>query len=110
MKLPNAQSAFIDIAKIRDYCLSVTHPEGRHKARVFQSVLGISANDAEFLRQAILQAAIEQDATQTEIDEYGVRFILDFELFANEHRAFVRTGWIIRKNEAFPRLTTCYVL
>lgn len=98
------------MAKIRDYCLNVSHPEGRHKARVFQSVLGLSAKDAEFLRQAILQAAIEQEATQMEMDEYGTRFILDFELFVNEHRAQVRTGWIIRTKETFPRLVTCYVL
>lgn len=35
MKLPNADRAVVGLAKLRDYCLSPTHPRGRHKARVF---------------------------------------------------------------------------
>ena len=35
MKLPNVARASVDIAKLRDYCLNSSHPEGRHKARVF---------------------------------------------------------------------------
>ena len=108
--LPNAQLAFIDIAKISNYCLSLTHPEGRHKARVFQAVLGLDAKDAEFLKQAILSAASGNQATKTDTDQYGTRYILDFELSNNERSAMIRTGWIIRSKEDFPRLTTCYVL
>lgn len=40
MKLPNAENAVIDIAKLRDYSLNPNHPEGKHKARVFQAKLG----------------------------------------------------------------------
>ena len=110
MKLPNAHLAFVDIAKIRDYCLSAGHAEGRHKARVFQSVLGIIAKDAPLLHAAILKAALEQDATQAESDQYGVRYIVDFDLAGRDAISKIRTGWIIRANEDFPRLTTCYVL
>ena len=35
MKLPNADRAFVDIAKLRDYSLNAEHKEGKHKARVF---------------------------------------------------------------------------
>lgn len=35
MKLPNGDRAVVDIVKLTDYCLSTTHPRGRHKARVF---------------------------------------------------------------------------
>jgi hypothetical protein len=48
MKLPNAERAFIDLAKLRDYSLCATHPEGKHKARVFAAALGIAATDAEW--------------------------------------------------------------
>jgi hypothetical protein len=41
MKLPNATHAVVDVAKLRDYCLNPGHARGRHKARVFASVLGI---------------------------------------------------------------------
>ena len=47
MKLPNAENAVVDIAKLRDYCLDPNHPEGKHKARIFMEKLGITKKDAE---------------------------------------------------------------
>jgi hypothetical protein len=35
MKLPAAESAIIDEAKVREYLLSTEHPVGRFKARFF---------------------------------------------------------------------------
>lgn len=32
MPLPNAERATVDMAKLSNYCLSATHPVGRHKA------------------------------------------------------------------------------
>jgi len=80
MRLPNADGAVVEIEKLRDYCLSASHPRGRHKARVFATALGITAENAEELRDAILSAVISEDATSTEGDEYGQRFVLDFTL------------------------------
>jgi|GEM_PF-2721604 len=34
MKLPHGAHAVVDIARLRDYCLSPDHPRGRHKARL----------------------------------------------------------------------------
>ena len=51
MKLPNGKKAVVEIAKLRDYCLSVAHPEGRHKARVFRAVLGIGPADSHMLQE-----------------------------------------------------------
>ena len=56
MKLPNADRAIVEIEKLRDYCLSSSHPRGRHEARVFINALGITADDAQELTQAILYA------------------------------------------------------
>lgn len=110
MKLPNAARAFVDIAKLRDYCLDSSHPEGRHKARVFRSALDLDADDAEFLRQSILDAVTEAEAVAGESDEYGSRYLLDFELIRGNRKARIRAAWIVRRNEDFPRLATCYVL
>jgi len=57
MKLPNPNDAFIDVRKLTDYCLDPDHPRGRHKARMFASVLGITRDDAGHLRDALLLAA-----------------------------------------------------
>ena len=40
--LPNPDRAVVDLAKLRDYCLNPQHEEGKHKARVFASALGLT--------------------------------------------------------------------
>jgi hypothetical protein len=109
MKLANGDRAVVDERKLRDYCLSPVHPRGRHKARVFASVLGIRQEDSALLRDALLQAARDGDATEGRINEYGRRYLLDFEMNGPLGRAEVRSFWIIRAGESFPRLTTCFV-
>jgi hypothetical protein len=64
MRLPNAEKAVVEIAKLQDYCLSTVHPEGRHKARVFYSVLGLGSWGAKELRVALLAAARENEAIE----------------------------------------------
>ena len=112
MRLPNAENAFVDIAKLRDYCLNPEHPEGKHKARVFLAKLGITKDDAEGLRQAILEGVLLADAIEQAPTSYGRRFAVDLLISKGEgivlSQAVVRTAWIIREGEDFPRLTTCY--
>jgi hypothetical protein len=110
VKLPNADRAFVDVAKLREYCLSPTHPIGKHKARVFASVLGLTDTDAEELRVALLEAARTMDALPGEQDEYGQRYTLDLILAGPAGQATVRSTWIVRAGEEFARLTSCYVL
>ncbi len=110
MKLPNADRAFVDIAKLRDYCLSANHPRGRHKARVFVAALGLTEGDAEELQHALLAAAQTEEVVVGEHDSYGQRYVLDFPLSTPAGRALVRSSWIVRQGEDFPRLTSCYVL
>jgi len=110
MKLPGGDRAVVDLAKLRDYCLNPRHPRGRHKARVFASALGITSADAEQLRRALLKAASESEAVLGVGDEYGQRFVLDFEITQPGGRATVRSYWIVLEHEDFPRLTSCYVI
>jgi len=110
MKLPNGDCAVVDIAKLTEYCLSFDHFRGRHKARVFASSLGLTADRAEELRDALLLAAEIEEATSSEQDEYGQRYVVDFTMKGPSSEARVRSSWIIRKDEDFPRLTSCYVL
>lgn len=101
---------FVDLRKLRDYCLSAEHRRGRHKARVFASALGLTSKDAAPLRDALLEAAQTHDAEAMRKDEYGARYVLDFEMAEPSGRAAVRSVWIVRHGEAFPRLVSCYVL
>lgn len=110
MKMPNADRTIVDIEKLRDYCLNLEHPRGRHKARVFAAALGLTAKDAEELRDALLTAARSYDATPGTWDVYGQRYVLDFPLSTPAGRATVRSSWIVRAGQDFPRLTSCFVL
>lgn len=114
MKLPNAEQAVIDIEKLRDYSLNLNHPKGKHKARVFLAALGLKADDAERLREMIMEAILISEARAQESTPYGQRFVVDF--YVTGFDKFVtttitmRSAWIIRNDEDFPRLTSCFIL
>ena len=111
MKLPNGASAVVDIEKLQDYCLSSEHPEGRHKARVFLSALGMTSADAGKLREILLFAvAVNNDVSMTSADKYGCRYSMDVVVTWSSREALVRSAWIIKAGEEFPRLVSCYVL
>ncbi|HRJ75611.1 MAG TPA: hypothetical protein PLX90_06410 [Anaerolineales bacterium] len=110
MKLPNVAHVVVEIEKLRDYCLSTSHPRGKHKAYVFETVLGLTTEHSEELREAILSAIRSEDAIATEKDEYGQRYVVDFTMERQGRKAEIRSTWIVRIGEDYPRLTSCYVL
>lgn len=109
MKLPNPHQAVVEIEKLREYCLSRDHPRGRHKARMFQEKLGMSDEHAERLQSDLLDAAYHE-AHEGISDAYGRRFLIDLEMTGPGGQATVRSAWIVRVNEEFPRFVSCYVL
>lgn len=110
LKLPNGNHADVDISKLRDYCLNPEHEEGKHKARVFVSALGLTAADSEWLRDQLLHAAQNGDCEIGRESSFGKRYILDFFIRRDEKIVLLRSVWMIRTGENFPRLVTCYVL
>ena len=110
MKLPNAERAFVDIAKLRDYSLNAEHKEGKHKARVFAAALGLAVNDAEWLREKLLEVAHTEECRLGRKTELGQRYLIDFELSHDGKSARLRSVWMVRTQEDHPRLLTCYVL
>ena len=86
------------------------HPRGKHKARVFQSLLGINQDDAEILKEKILESVANNDCLVGESDVYGIRYSVDMQIDVMGRNAPVRTTWIIKNKEGFPRLTSCYIL
>ncbi len=110
MPIPHAERAVVDIRKLRDYCLNPMHDEGQHKARLFATALGITADDAEDLRTLLLQAVNITDGQLGRRDVYGQRYTVDFLLEWRDKQAMVRSGWIIEHDSDTPRLTTCYPL
>jgi hypothetical protein len=109
MKLPNGTEAIVEMTKLAGYCLDPTHPYGHHKSRVFRAALGLTLADAAELRAALLKAAKEEEAEAKGADEYGWRFVIDFEMKRDERKAVIRSRWIIRHGEIRPRLVTSFV-
>ena len=109
MKLPSAENAIIDPLKIQRYCLNSDHPVGKHKAKVFKSVLGFTARDSDTLETLIRQALSEQEAQLGVVDIYGQRYIVDFSVTTAQGDAVVRSTWIILAGETTPRLTSAYI-
>jgi hypothetical protein len=111
MRLPNSERALVELAKLADYCLDPSHLRGQHKARVFASRLGLGRNDAGAVRAALLEAANQaENVVRGAIEGFGSRYILDFRLSGPKGSATVRSAWIVRVGEDFPRFTSCYVL
>jgi hypothetical protein len=108
MNLPNADRAVVDPAKIRDYLLSEVHPVGRFKARVF-AALGYAPDQWESFRDDVLAIARTDEVITETKTEHGRKFEVDGILNgASGRSAPVRTVWIIRANEDFPRLVTVF--
>jgi hypothetical protein len=109
MLLPSGERVIVDLRKLRDYCLNPDSTRGSHKARVFAATLGITATDASKLRAKLLEVARTGDAQLGELDLYGQRYTIDFEMETVVGKATVRSGWIVLHGKPAPRLTTCYV-
>lgn len=108
--LPNVENAQVPIEKLRDYSLDANHPVGKHKARVFESALGMTSDDALRLRELILRAILTNRAVEQGTNTHGTRYSVDFQAFGVKGSIKVRTAWIIDCGETIPRLTSCYVM
>ena len=108
MKIPGGEAAIVDRQKLTGYCLNPEHPRGKHKARVF-ATLGFTAENADELRTALLRAAASTDAQPTASDEFGDRYVIEFEIKGPRAKGIITSTWIVRRGESAPRLTSCFV-
>lgn len=109
MRLPNGHRATGILEKLVAYSLNVDDELGRHKARTFESALGVTLDDAPRLAVAIAAAAATAEAIDQGPTPFGHRYRMDFRMTTAIGTAWIRTGWIVRTGEDFPRLTTCYI-
>ena len=108
MIIPNAERAFVDIRKLRDYTLNPTHRVGKHKAHLFAALLDMSVEDTKELREMLLEIVETHEVEIGNRDRHGQRYQIDFTLTWRGRQAIIRSAWIVRPDEDFPRLVTCY--
>lgn len=108
MKLPGAERAIVDPAKVRDYLLVLSHPVGGSKARFF-AALGYTRARWPVLRQALLDIALSDAATEGKATPYGHKFEIEATLQGTGGRSGqIVTVWIVLASEDFPRFVTAF--
>lgn len=107
MLLPNGDEAKLG-DKLERYCLNFNHPKGKDKATLFQKRLGITLENKAILEAALLRAAITTKAILRSDSEFGQQYNIKFHLKTEFGASWIMSCWIIRKGEAFPRLTNAY--
>jgi len=106
--LLHAESAVVDPRKVNDYLLSMTHPEGRSKARFFISH-GFKAAEPGPLITALLRHAREGKVRLSRRNVFGSIHTVRGPLLTPDGRGpMVETVWIIEFGTEFPRLITAY--
>ena len=111
MKLSDiVKQLVVDPRKLTCYALDYDSPYGRHKAVLFEEVLGFTKDNYENLVRQVEMKAPDADAVFHSEDRFGKRYAVDLEIEGNNgHQAIVRTGWLVAdgNNEAY--LVTIYV-
>jgi len=107
--------------KLDGYLLSPTHPDGRHKLRLWQSVFGIGVEDAELLERLIREQLEGAEPVEKEVKnpaEDPSEVIRRWELVIPSFRGPngnvgpVLTAWALDPDvgEASPHLVTAFPL
>jgi hypothetical protein len=109
MKLPNGDKADLG-NKIEQYCLNFNHEKGKYKAILFKAKLGITIDNADYLKNTLKKAAINENVTIFKTNNYGVHYNMKIMIKTDIGESLLLVGWIICKGEKNPQLTNCYPL
>ncbi len=107
MRIPGANHAVIDEAKIRDYLLSPEHTVGSAKAKFFAR-LGFEQQDWPVLRTELARF-VHEDAMLGDRTTFGQKYVVAGTIHGPAGRdAQVVVVWIVLDGEQFPRFVTAY--
>lgn len=107
VRLPFADQAVVEEAKLTGYLLNPIHPQGYAKAEFFR-LLGFERNQPHFLGQALLCAARATDMAEV-LSPYGRKFVGVSALESPSGRDVrITTVWMLRGGEPPPILVTAY--
>jgi hypothetical protein len=110
VKLPNAQLAVVEQAKVCDYLLNPAHRFGASKARFFAR-FGFTVDDWEALAVALREHGAQNEVARFKETGFGPRYEVDGELAAPDgRRPRVRSVWQLDAGQTAPRLVTAHPL
>jgi len=110
MKLPNGTLANIHEAKLFNYLLSPTDPEGAPKAAFFE-MIGYTKENADLLKTQLLEIARSGEVVLEIKSPFGTKYVIDGQIERSGGRGIlIRTVWVINNAESMPQLVTAYPL
>lgn len=110
MKLPNADLAVVDPAKVLNYLLNEAHADNGGKARFFR-LLGYSREAPERLMEALRGVAEHGEVVSSAESAHGQKYVVDGRLSGHTQQSrqwSIRTVWIIDRGKDAPPLVTAY--
>ena len=111
VQLITPESIEIPSARLTEYALNPEHIDGKHKAKVFESALGYTLDNYQDLIDNVYKNINNFPVVQIGNNEQGKLYRCDITITGpNGRTAVVRTGWIMKKETDFYRLTTIFVL
>jgi hypothetical protein len=106
VKLPYAENALIEPAKVRDYLLSPTHPIGKFKAAYFVA-LGYGQDQWPTLVEDLRAVATQHDAVPGQPSQFGNKYEISATLTGPSGKsARIVTVWMVRYGEHVARFVT----
>jgi hypothetical protein len=106
--LNDAMRAVVDERKLTEYVLNPRSKDGKHKAYVFDRVLGITAENTEDVRQQILEGVQRFKAVHAGETKHGSRFTVFMPINGPKGTAVVKTAWL-QDDKGDLRLTSMMV-
>jgi hypothetical protein len=108
MQMPHADRAFVPGAKLHDYLLSESHPDGASKARRLRG-LGFDDTNADLLAEQLRTIARTNSVDQMEQRPYGMLYVVHGIVTVPVGAGTrLRTVWIVQTGGDRPRFVTAY--
>jgi hypothetical protein len=106
--LPGADIPEVEELKLARYALNPGHEKGRHKAALFEMLLGIGVRDWKHLAAQLRSGLAGATIDSVDFTPYGVKYRARIPIEGTNGRVLpVQTVWEIRPG-GHPRLVTCY--
>jgi hypothetical protein len=107
-RLPQAETAIVDAAKVRDYLLNAENEQNRGKAGLFGK-FGFKRERWQQLAEALRAHCATNEVVEVSSSPHGEKFVVMCNLATPDGRnPCMRSVWIINAGNTLPRLVTAY--
>jgi len=100
----------INPRKLTHYALDNNSPKGKHKAVLFENLLGFTKENYTNLLHQLETKSLQAETTFHTEDQYGKRYTVEVLVEGIEgQQAIVKTGWLVPNKARKAHLVTLYV-